>query len=248
VATAVVAALVVVAGVFVARRVLDIPVLAPRTAGDLGSSVTAVYAGVAAACALLATGLLHVLLLSTPRPLVFFAWITALADLIAVAAPFSQPAALPSKVFTAVVGGQHQAEPVLLVPRVVQVLAQIGLGQLPADPVIVGHQPPVVPDRGGQFAQHPGQPLPLLRLAQRAVVLAQPREVGHRPGQPADGDGGMLQGLQPVPQAGPLRGQPQAERAQLRALLGLAHGLVDPPDLARQRAGLVQPPARRRQG
>lgn len=40
---------------FIVRRVLDIPVLAPRTAGDLGSSATAVYAGVAAACALLAT-------------------------------------------------------------------------------------------------------------------------------------------------------------------------------------------------
>jgi hypothetical protein len=103
VATAVVAALVVVAGVFIARRILGIPVLAPKAAGDLGSSVTAVYAGVAAACALLATGLLHVLLISTPRPLVFFAWITALADLIAVAAPFSQPAPLASKVFTAVI-------------------------------------------------------------------------------------------------------------------------------------------------
>jgi Family of unknown function (DUF6069) len=103
VATAIVAALVVVAGVFIARRILGIPVLAPRTAGDLGTSVTAVYAVVAAACALLATGLLHVLLLSTPRPLVFFVWITALADLIAVAAPFSQSAALASKVFTAVI-------------------------------------------------------------------------------------------------------------------------------------------------
>lgn len=103
VATAIVAALIVVAGVFIARRILGIPVLAPRAAGDLGSSVTAVYAGVAAACALLATGLLHVLLLSTPRPLVFFAWITGLADLIAVAAPFSEPAALTSKIFTAVI-------------------------------------------------------------------------------------------------------------------------------------------------
>jgi len=54
VATAIVAALVVVAGVFIARRILGIPVLAPRTAGDLGTSVTAVYAVVAAACALLA--------------------------------------------------------------------------------------------------------------------------------------------------------------------------------------------------
>ncbi len=93
----------VVAGVYIARGILGIPVLAPKAAGNLGSSTTAVYAGLAAAGALLATGLLHVLLLETPRPLSFFAWITALADLIAVAAPFSQPAALSSKVFTAVI-------------------------------------------------------------------------------------------------------------------------------------------------
>jgi hypothetical protein len=37
------------------------------------------------------------------RPLAFFAWITALADVIAAAAPFTQPAPLASKVFTAVI-------------------------------------------------------------------------------------------------------------------------------------------------
>ncbi len=103
VATAVVAALVVIAGVYIARGILGIPVLAPKAAGSFGSSVTAVYAAVAAAGALLATGLLHILLLETPRPLSFFTWITALADLILVVAPFSQPATLPSKVFTAVI-------------------------------------------------------------------------------------------------------------------------------------------------
>ena len=103
VATAVVAALVVIAGVYIARSILGIAVLAPKAAGSLGSSTTAVYAVVAAAGALLATGLLHVLLLETPRPLSFFTWITALADLILVVAPFSQPATLPSKVFTAVI-------------------------------------------------------------------------------------------------------------------------------------------------
>jgi hypothetical protein len=103
VATAVVAALVVIAGVYIARSILGIAVLAPKAAGSLGSSTTAIYAAVASAAALLATGLLHVLLLETPRPLSFFAWITALAVLILVVAPFSQPATLPSKVFTAVI-------------------------------------------------------------------------------------------------------------------------------------------------
>src|SRR6185437_3028571 len=70
VATAIVAALAVLAGVLITRGVLGIPVLAPKAASDFGDSSTAVYAGLAAGCALLATALLHVLLLGTPR-----AWI-----------------------------------------------------------------------------------------------------------------------------------------------------------------------------
>jgi hypothetical protein len=81
VATAVVAALVVVAGVFIARRVRGIPVLARRSFGNLGSSTTVIYAALVAACTLLATGLLHVVLLTTPRPLAFSAgswrWLTS---------------------------------------------------------------------------------------------------------------------------------------------------------------------------
>ncbi|MGH3230508.1 MAG: DUF6069 family protein [Streptosporangiaceae bacterium] len=102
-ATAVVAALAVVAGVLVTRGVLGIPVLAPATANSFGNSSTAVYAALAAGCALLATALLHMLLLGTPSPFAFFAWITALADVIAAAAPFTQPAPLASKVFTAII-------------------------------------------------------------------------------------------------------------------------------------------------
>ena len=75
VATALVAALAVLAGVLITRGVLGIPVLAPKAASDFGDSSTAVYAGLAAGCALLATALLHVLLLGTPRPFMFFAWI-----------------------------------------------------------------------------------------------------------------------------------------------------------------------------
>jgi Family of unknown function (DUF6069) len=103
IATAVVAVLVVVAGVFIARHILGIAVLAPKAAGDFGSGSTVVYAAVAAAAALLATALLHVLLLGAPRPLTFFAWITGLADLIAVAAPFAQAGPQSGKVATAVI-------------------------------------------------------------------------------------------------------------------------------------------------
>jgi hypothetical protein len=103
VATAVVAALIVVVGVFIARGILGISVLAPAKAGDLGTSATAVYAVFAAACALLATGILNLLLLGAPRPLAFFTWITALGDVLAVTTPFSQGAPLSSKVFTALI-------------------------------------------------------------------------------------------------------------------------------------------------
>src|ERR1700731_3877490 len=103
VATAVVAALVVVAGVLITRGVLGIPVLAPKTANNFGNSSTAVYALLAAGAALLATALLHVLLLGTPRPFAFFAWITVLADVTVAAAPFTQPAPLASKIFTAII-------------------------------------------------------------------------------------------------------------------------------------------------
>ncbi len=102
-ATAVVAALAVVAGVLITRGVLGIPVLAPKTANNFGNSATAVYALLAAGGALLATALLQVLLLGTPRPFAFFAWITALADVTVAAAPFTQPAPLASKVFTAII-------------------------------------------------------------------------------------------------------------------------------------------------
>ena len=102
-ATAIVAALAVLAGVLITRGVLGIPVLAPATTNSFGNSSTAVYAALAAGCALLATALLHVLLLGTPSPFSFFAWITALADVVAAAAPFTQPAPLASKVFTAII-------------------------------------------------------------------------------------------------------------------------------------------------
>jgi uncharacterized protein YhhL (DUF1145 family) len=103
IATAVVAALIIVAGVYIARDILNIPVLAPKAAGSLGNSTTAVYAVVAAGGALLATALLHVLLLGAPRPLRFFTWIAGLAVVLAVVVPFSEQAELQSKVATAVI-------------------------------------------------------------------------------------------------------------------------------------------------
>jgi hypothetical protein len=57
----------------------------------------------AAGAALAATALMHLLLLTTPRPQVFFGWIIALATLVAVVFPFSTTAPLTQKVATATV-------------------------------------------------------------------------------------------------------------------------------------------------
>lgn len=101
-ATAVVAGFTVVTGVLVARGIFHTPVSAAR-ATSFADLAVARYAARAAACALLATALLHVLLAHTPRPLVFFAWITALAAVAAAATPFTQSAPLASQVFTALI-------------------------------------------------------------------------------------------------------------------------------------------------
>jgi Family of unknown function (DUF6069) len=103
-ATAVVAALIAVVGVVIARGLFDVPVLAPEREGVLGDSTTVRLAVLAAAAALVATGLMHLLLLSTPRPFRFFTWIVSLLTLLAVLAPFMTDATLATQVATAAIG------------------------------------------------------------------------------------------------------------------------------------------------
>jgi hypothetical protein len=103
VATAVVAGLVALAGVLVCRWLFTIPILAPKQDGAYGDVHTTAMVLVAAAAALLATGLVYLLMLSTPRPLTFFGWIVGLATLLVVIVPFRTTAPLSSKVATAAV-------------------------------------------------------------------------------------------------------------------------------------------------
>jgi membrane associated rhomboid family serine protease len=103
-ATALVAVLVAVVGVLIARGLFDVPVLAPTREGVLGGTSTARLAILAAVAALLATGLMHLLLVSTPRPFRFFTWIISLLTLVAVLAPFMADAGLATKVATAAIG------------------------------------------------------------------------------------------------------------------------------------------------
>jgi Family of unknown function (DUF6069) len=99
----VVAALVALVGVLVCRWLFGIPVLAPKQDGAYGDAHTTGVMLLAAVAAIVATGLVHLLLLSTPRPLSFFGWIVALATVLAGLLPFSTSAPLSAKAATAAV-------------------------------------------------------------------------------------------------------------------------------------------------
>ena len=103
VATAVVAALIALVGVLIARWLFTIPILAPKQDGAWGNVSTGTYVLSAAGAALVATAIMHLLLLTTPRPQVFFGWIIALGTLVAVVFPFSTTAPTAQKVATATV-------------------------------------------------------------------------------------------------------------------------------------------------
>ena len=100
VATAVVAALIALVGILVARWLFNISFLSPRREGAWGNASTVGYVFASAACALVATALMHLLLLTTPYPRVFFGWIIGLATLVAVVFPFSTSAPTSQKIAT----------------------------------------------------------------------------------------------------------------------------------------------------
>jgi hypothetical protein len=103
VASAVVVGLLALLGVLACRWLFHIPLLAPRSDGTYGDVRTTGFALAAAAATLVATGLVHLLMLSTPRPLLYFGWIVAMVTLLAVVVPFSTTAALSAKFATAFV-------------------------------------------------------------------------------------------------------------------------------------------------
>jgi hypothetical protein len=101
-ASAVVAALVALVGILVFRGLFDIPILAPERDGVWGGAGTAQMMIGAAVCALAATALMHLLLISTPRAQMFFTWTVGLLTVAAALAPFATDASLDSKIATAV--------------------------------------------------------------------------------------------------------------------------------------------------
>jgi hypothetical protein len=103
IAAAVVAALIALLGLLVARGLLHIAVLAPNGDGTWGDASTIIYAGAAAAAALIATALVQLLFRFTPQPMTFFAWIWALLTVISAIGPFLPSADLAEQVATAAI-------------------------------------------------------------------------------------------------------------------------------------------------
>ena len=99
--TAVVAALLALVGILLVRGVLGIHILSPSDAGAYGDTTTTTYAFGAFAVAILATGVLHVLLMLMPRPTTFFTWIMLLVTAVGVLIPFTVVADLDSQIATA---------------------------------------------------------------------------------------------------------------------------------------------------
>jgi hypothetical protein len=101
VVSAVIAALVAVAGILVARGIFDVPLLAPKAQGVWGSVGTGTYALAAAGLTLAAAGVMQLLSVAVPRPTWYFGWLAGLATLIGMVAPLTLNVDFGSKVATA---------------------------------------------------------------------------------------------------------------------------------------------------
>jgi len=100
-ATALVASLIATFGVLTGRGLFNVDVLAPKGAGAWGDARTVWYAAGAAAASLLATAIVHLLILYAPRPMRFFGWVMALSTVVAMAAPMATDKDLGSRFYTA---------------------------------------------------------------------------------------------------------------------------------------------------
>ena len=174
VATAVVAALIALVGILICRWTLNIPILAPASDGAWGDAHTGEYVLVAALVALVAAGLLYLLVLSTPSPGLFFRWIIGLVTLIAVVYPFSSGAPLEQKAATAIVNlVVGVAIGSLLTGVASRAIRRSGPPSQPAaQPGRRGQDARYAPDQGGGYA--PGQ---------RGYQPTQPINAPQDPGQ-----------------------------------------------------------------
>jgi hypothetical protein len=103
VATAVIAALTAIVGLLIAHSLFNVTVLQPEGQGVWVNADSVTYAVIAAAVALLATGLAYLLALSVPTPGTFFSWIMVLLTAIAVVVPLTLAVSLSTKIATAAI-------------------------------------------------------------------------------------------------------------------------------------------------
>ena len=102
-AAAMVTALTAIVGILVVRGVFGIAFLAPTHAGAWGDASTALVVLAAAGGALVATALLHVLLLTTPDPFRFFRWIVRLVTVAAAVWPLAVDADFAAMIASSIV-------------------------------------------------------------------------------------------------------------------------------------------------
>lgn len=102
-AAAAVSAGVALVGFLLVLGILDIRVLTPKGQDRIFDSSLVWYMAAAAAAALIATAIAHLLLLAVPEPMRFFSWIVGLMTVAAALIPFMTGAALDEKVATGLI-------------------------------------------------------------------------------------------------------------------------------------------------
>lgn len=102
-AAALVAALVAAVGYLIVRGLFKLEILGVGDADRLVQPSALAYMSAAALAALLATALLHLLLLFAPQPRVFFGWIVALGTIVAMLYPLMIAGTTDAAIATAVV-------------------------------------------------------------------------------------------------------------------------------------------------
>lgn len=86
----------------IVHGILDLPMLGVKPGGAVFQGTAVGYALVSAAAALLATGVMHLLLIGTPRPFFYFGWIGGLCTAIATLVPLVTSQSWEAKGATAV--------------------------------------------------------------------------------------------------------------------------------------------------
>ncbi|HVV21373.1 MAG TPA: DUF6069 family protein [Pseudonocardiaceae bacterium] len=144
-ATAVVAALAALVGILIARGLAHVAILAPRGDGAWGNASTWAYVVLSAVAGLLATGLLHFLMVTTPRASQFFGWIMGLLTVVAMVIPLSLVVSTDNKVATALLNlliGLAITVPLVNVSHLIRTRPVVAEREMPARPVATEREVP----------------------------------------------------------------------------------------------------------